>query len=100
MQHVLGLYQTLTATELPTKDMKSGQKKQLRQRLDELEDLYQKEAIVALIFEYARQNDDYTTTEEIKLPYRGKIIDGCPAFYLEKLPIQLKWLLWRFINIS
>jgi len=97
-----GLYQTLTVKDLPTKDMRSKQKKELRQKLDELSDITKKEAVCMLIIEHARLHDDYEIKKEmggIELPYRGKIVEDSPAFYLEKLPIALKWILWRFMRI-
>lgn len=93
-----GLYQTLDY-DTPKKDMRSSDKKLLTKNLLKLDDS-QKEAVLLLICEHARINDDYIwNNDENTLPYNLKYDKIELMFDVNELPIKLKWILNKFIDV-
>jgi len=103
-----GLYQTFAPPEesgagspskLPKKDLTSAQKKELLQKLGSL-DHDQTEAVFMLICEHARRHDEFTfNPSEYQLPYGLEQKSKTIVFDLKELPVQLRWVLWRFSNV-
>lgn len=94
-----GLYQTLK-TNIPSKDLTSHQKDQLLQRLSNLT-YQQKEAVFLLICEHAKQNVEGASKTEnnYTIPYEGRQKDNDIILDMDKLPISLRWILYKFTDI-
>ncbi len=103
-----GLYQTFappreksgeSPSNLPKKDLSVKEKKILFQKLSSLNKT-QTEAVFMLICEHARQNDDFDyDPSDLQLPYGLWKKSKTVIFDLEKLPVQLRRILWRFSNV-
>lgn len=102
-----GLYQTFAppdesgevTSSLSKKDLSVAQKKELLQKLSTLT-RDQTDAVFMLIVEHSRRygNFEYNPTD-IHLPYGLEQKAKTITFDLKKLPIPLRWILWRFSNV-
>jgi hypothetical protein len=95
------VYYTLNAS-LPNrdKDLTDTQKRELIQRLAELDDT-SKRVVVVLIAEHAKIHDEYVVDPETPtLPYGIEQRNSDVRIDLEKLPIALRWILWKFVSIG
>jgi len=93
-----GLYQTLTVTPIPKKDITLKQKKILKNNLNKI-GASQGKAIFMLILEHAKICDDFIyDPSDAKIPYTGEIENADILFKLEKFPKELRWVLWRFFD--
>lgn len=94
-----GLYQTLNS-KIPKSDLKATQKIELNDFIEN-STYEQKEAILLLIYEYARINEDYVYDPvSINIPFGGKVQSNDVHFELKKIPIHLRWILWKFTQIG
>ena len=102
-----GLYQTFAPSrrsgelpsDLPKKELTTKEKKTLLRKLSSL-NKDQTEAVFMLICEHARQNNDFDyDPSDIQLPYGLQQKSKTVVFDLKKLPVQLRWVLWRFSNV-
>ncbi len=93
-----GLYQTLDyATS--KKDISSAEKKTLKKRLSSLE-THEKEAVILLICEHARIHDEYIFDGSLlELPYKCVSKKSEFHFSINKLPIKLRWILQKFMEV-
>jgi hypothetical protein len=92
------LYHTLNKN-LKTTDLSSAQKTKLLAKLSDL-DLDKKRAIIMLIIEHAKVSDGVVVKpENFSLPYDVKQVDKDVCIDLENLPISLKWIIWKFIEL-
>lgn len=57
-------------------------------------------AIGRLIVEHYYQEGGKTSIEDPKVPYNGTYKNGGTTFDVKELPNKLKWILWKFVNIS
>lgn len=102
MSKTYGLYQTFSLNN-PSNDLSILEKKQLKENLLKL-DLDQKKAVFFLIIEHAKITDNFSfdPSKTLILPYdishneASEDAEENIEFDLEKLPIKLKWILWKF----
>lgn len=90
------LYRTFN-DNIPEKDLNAKDTKELIKVAENL-NTDQKVAFVRLILEHSR----LTNGEDQKLndlPYSGIDSDEGVVFDLSRLPQELKWILWRFVNV-
>lgn len=93
------LYNTLNKN-IKSKKLTSKQKEKLIKFLStENKKLY--EAIIMIIAEHAKINDEFSIqqfSEDLKLPY--DIVENSKSvkITLEKLPLELQQILWKFIE--
>lgn len=99
MSKTYGLYQTFSQNT-PEDDLSEKEKKELKDFLLNLE-LDQKKAVFFLIIEHAIINDNfsYDPKKQLELPYDLLQNEKNLEFNLENLPINLKWILWKFHNM-
>ena len=81
--------------DVKTKDLNLKQKKELVTALKTIDETGA-ELCYMLIKVYEMKND---TPESLKLPYCGIGSDKEVTFDLEKFPIKLKHILFKFVNI-
>lgn len=98
------LYHTLNK-KIPTKDLTESQKKSLKTKLGAAEDPHIKEAVIMLIAEHATVNEnfDIKTLAQKKggiLPYGMVQTSDDVSLDIEKFPIELRWILFKFLNVS
>lgn len=96
-----GLYQTLISPDIKNsgkkKDITVEQKKFLSQKLSNL-DKEQSEAVLMLIIEHARLNDEYDVHSDT-MPYGLEQTSNDITFEIGKLPVPVKLILWKFCNV-
>jgi hypothetical protein len=92
------LYQTFDLEKFPQEDLTSKQKINLLKRLEDVEE-HEARAIASLIIEYAKQHDQIEMKDGCmaKLPYRGKVGDDDVSWSVNRFPIPLRWLLYKFL---
>jgi len=91
------LYHTLNG-KLPTTKFTSNHKKDLLKRLSSIDETG-KEAVLMLICEHARIHDQFVYSENLVLPYGGAQKGKDTVFSLEKLPVDIRWILIKFLNV-
>lgn len=89
-----------TFKNLPTHDLSSKQKRKLCKALTSLEDEEKKKAVFLLIAEHARLESGEIDIGNYIVPYEGVAKHDNISFNIEKIPISLKWILWKFMNIE
>jgi len=93
-----GLYQTLNQN-IPKKDLKSSQKAHVLEKITNLSSR-ENEAIVMLIYEHARVHEDIIyNPEDVTLPYGGSFDKKTVTFDFKKMPISLRWIILKFLDI-
>ena len=93
-----GLYQTLSQNT-PKKDLKSDQKAHILEKILNLSSR-ESEAIVMLVCEHARTHDDFIyDPKNVTLPYGSSFDKRTATFDLKEMPISLRWILLRFLEI-
>nr|QBK85525.1 MAG: BET bromodomain protein [Marseillevirus LCMAC101] len=93
-----GLYQTLNQN-ISKKDLKSVQKTYILEKITTLSSR-ETEAVVMLVCEHARIQEDFVyDPEDITLPYGGSFDKKTVTFDLKKMPISLRWIILRFLEI-
>ena len=93
-----GLYQTLNKN-IPRKDITSTQKTLILEKLNKLT-IDQIEAVVMLVCEHGRVHNDFDyDPENVNLPYEGVHSKNSVTFDLKKIPIPLRWILLKFIEV-
>jgi len=94
------LYHTLNKN-LKTTDLSASQKKALTGKLSNSEmSLETKKAIIMLITEHAKTADGmHIDSENFSPPYNVKQLGKDVHIDLEELPVPLKWILWKFVNL-
>lgn len=94
------LYHTLNK-KLKKSDLTAEQKKTLLKKLTDVEKEDTMVAIVMLIMEHSKEADDMQIDpEKFVLPYGVKQAGKDINIDLENLPIPLRWILWKFMNIK
>jgi len=88
------LYYTLIQN-LPKKKMLESEKVKLIQKAENLT-TEEKEAIIMLIYEHAKNLKDF---QEKDLPYEGKQKGKNVEIDLKMLPSDLCWVISRFLNV-
>lgn len=94
------LYQTFK-TNIPDKDLPAKDKKKLSDVVDNLDE-DQKIAMIRLILEHATLEGDISPDQGLQsLPYGGDLVgdEKTPQFKIAKLPIRLRWILWKFTEV-
>jgi hypothetical protein len=89
------LYQTLSA-KIKTQNMTQKQMTELSEKLKTSNHL----AIGRLIVEHYYQEGGSLAVEDPKIPYRGVHKNGNTTFDVKELPSKLRWILWKFVNLS
>jgi len=99
MSKTYGLYQTFSLNT-PEEDLSEKEKRELKDFLLNA-DSDQKKAVFFLIIEHAILNDNfsYDPKNQLILPYDLIQNEKNLEFNLENLPINLKWILWKFHNM-
>jgi hypothetical protein len=93
-----GLYQTLNKN-LPKQDLKAAQKSHIIERISNLKER-ETEAIIMLVCEHARIQENFSyDPENIILPYEGSFDKKTVTFDLKKMPIPLRWIIFKFLEI-
>ena len=93
------LYHTLDKN-LKKSDLNATQKKALLEKLSETND-DTKKALIMLIVEHSKIADDVQVDpENFILPYNVKQHGKDVHIDLENLPIPLRWILWKFMNLN
>ena len=93
-----GLYQTLNKN-IPKQDLKAAQKTHILEKIITLSPR-ETEAVVMLVCEHARIQEDFIyDPEDIALPYDGSFDKKTATFDLKKMPIPLRWIIWKFLEI-
>ena len=93
-----GLYQTLNQN-IPKKDLKAAQKTYILEKIISLSQT-ETEAIVMLVCEHARIQEDFVyDSEDVTLPYDGSFDKKTVTFDLKNMPISLRWIILRFLEI-
>ena len=93
-----GLYQTFNVG-LRKKDLTAPQKKDLLERFGKL-DPREMEAVFMLVCEHASRNDAFVyDCENLELPYSITYDDGIVNLNLQKFPIPLRQILWKFSEV-
>jgi hypothetical protein len=92
------LYSTLNVN-IKKKDLTKTRKAELVKRVKKMTKL-EYEAVLMLICEHARCVEGHVFGKrDIKLPYHGTTVNKNTVFDLEKLPNELKWILWQFVCV-
>jgi len=92
------LYYTLNKN-LKKTEMKPSEKKKLKEKIENLDD-DSKKAIILLLVEHARATEDFTVNiEKIRLPFGLKQKGKDVEINFEKLPNDLKHILFKFLKI-
>lgn len=89
------LYETLNKNILEI-DLTTEEKIQLIDGTLTLQEA-QKTAFIRLMIEYSRLNDDNINIK--KIPYCTEIATDKLEIDIDKLPIKLRWILWKFCNV-
>ena len=99
MEQKYPLYYTLNKNIAKTK-MTKAQEQKLLQKLRSV-DGDAKKATIMLIAEYSRVVDGQAfDSPDASLPYEG-VQDGNDAsFDLKNFPLELKWILWKFVHLD
>jgi hypothetical protein len=93
-----GLYQTLNQN-IPRQDLKAPQKTHILEKILNLSSR-ETEAIVMLVCEHARIHEDFVyDPKDITLPYGGSFDKKTATFDLKKMPITLRWIIFKFLEI-
>ena len=93
-----GLYQTLNKN-IPKQDLKAAQKSHVIEKMSDLS-VRESEAIVMLVCEHAHIHENFMyDPEDITLPYEGSFDKKTVTFDLKKMPISLRWIISRFLEI-
>lgn len=95
------LYHTLNKN-LKNTDLSASQKKVLLEKLSDPQILSEetKKAIIMLVIEHAKTADGMKIdSENFSLPYNVKQIGKDVHIDIENLPVALKWILWKFMNL-
>ena len=92
------LYQTLSGNVKNTA-LSVANENQLIKSLDGIDDLATKTAVVKLIVEHYRLNGGKFDIKKPELPYGGIQDEDNVVFDLAKFPNELKWVLWKFMQI-
>lgn len=92
------LYQTFNC-ELPSSDLKKTEKEHLIKCIQEL-DQVGSEIMFTLIYEHYIRTLPSDTSEKTKTPYGCKYEKGDVTFNLTKIPIPLRHILYRFVNMT
>jgi len=81
-------------------EMKKSENTKLIKKLETLDE-ESKKAVILLVIEHAKVVDEFVVNiEKIKLPYGMKQIGDDVELNIDKLPNLLKWILWKFLNLS
>ena len=94
------LYHTLDKN-LKKSDLTATQKKDLLKKPSNIENDETRKAVLMLIVEHSKIVDDVRISpENFILPYN--ISQNKKDIYidLENLPIPLRWIIWKFMNLS
>jgi len=93
------LYYTLNV-HLRTTDLKKSEKEEILQIISTM-DSSSKNAVILLIVEHLRITDDsFHPSKSYGIPYEGKKLDeNLYEFDLAKLPIKLRRILYKFVQI-
>ena len=90
------LYHTLNKN-IESRDMTKQEEYSMTERIKSMEEPSIK-AILMLIIEHSRINGDGEFySNNIVLPYNGSQNEKDVVFQINKLPIRLKWIIWKFI---
>lgn len=89
------LYQTFTYN-IPVKDLSEIEKTQLKSGVEKLTQ-HEKNVFLRLILEHAHIVDSYGV--DASLPYSGTDAKDGPVFNLDDLPVDLRWILLRFLKV-
>ena len=92
-----GLYQTFNEN-LPTKNLSKSKKTILLERIEKA-DLDQTEAIFMLVCEHDRLTNEEDECDEVDIPYDGIQKRRGVKFDLDKFPIELVWIIWKFCEV-
>lgn len=93
-----GLYQTLNKN-LPKQDLKAAQKSHIIERISNLTER-ESEAVVMLVCEHVRIHENFSyDPENIILPYESSFDKNTVTFDLKKMPIPLRWIIFKFLEI-
>ena len=90
------LYYTLNQN-MTNKEISNSKKKKLAEKLNQIEDYNEKKAIVMLIAEHAKVNDDLDIESE-KIPYGILQKSDDVVIDIDKLPNDLQQILWKFMS--
>lgn len=95
------LYHTLDKN-LKKSDLSSSQKEELLKKLSDASTSDEtKKAVIMLIVEHAKIADGVQVDmENFILPYSAEQRGKDVQIDLEKLPIPLRWILWKFMKLS
>jgi hypothetical protein len=88
------LYYTFNKN-IPTKDLSSSQKKTFLSKVKSLDD-ESKRVLISLILEHATFNEMEIKN---KLPFGCKTKQDTVTIDLDKLPLELRWILFKFLNV-
>lgn len=94
-----GLYQTLNQN-IPKRDLTVAQKTSILDGIESLA-IEEKEALIMLIYEHARLNDNfvYDNNQLSVMPYNGEFSNKSINLDIKNFPIGLRWIIFKFINI-
>lgn len=93
------LYHTLDKN-LKKSDLSAVQKKALLEKLSNATN-DEKSALIMLIAEHSKVADEVPIDpENFNLPYGVQQIGKDVHIDLENLPIPLRWILWKFMNLN
>jgi hypothetical protein len=99
MDRSYSLYYTLNR-DIPKKGMTKTQENKLKEKLDAT-DANSQRAIIMLMAEHSKVVDQVSfDVQDITLPYGSVQQDKDFVFDLENIPRELKWILWKFVNLS
>jgi len=90
------VYYTLNVN-IPKKDLSAAKKRDLLERIERLE-TEQREAVFLLICEHYK-SESGLDLDGLTLPYDGEKKKKGVEFDLDKLPIPLRWILYKFTLI-
>ena len=82
--------------DIPTRDLLLAEKRLFMKNIDEI-DKNGSELIYALIRVYQIENKEDNTS--FTLPYNGTYVDKNITFDLDKFPIKLKHILFKFLKV-
>lgn len=92
------LYHTLNRN-ISSGGLSKKQERELVDSLNSVEDSEIKEAIIMLIAEHARVNEELNINEgQLELPFGMRQKGKVTSFNFEDLPSDLKLILWKFMN--
>ena len=89
------LYQTLSS-KIKSSAMTQKQMVDLGEKIKTNNHL----AIGRLIVEHYYQEGGEPSVEDPKIPYKGTYKNGNTSFNVKELPNKLRWILWKFVNLS